>query len=125
MNMPFCHNYTHPTIALVLRELAKGARTGIELSKVLRLHATQARSACDWMHSHQLIRVVVWSLTSGKVRTRVWGLADGLPDAAKPIGRRTLRKRRATAAAMSFSPASVVIRITAPVTKIVSHSWIE
>lgn len=90
-NMPFCHNYTHPTIALILRELKVRPMTSLELAPRLRLSLTVTRTALDWMHKQKLIRIAAWVLTSTRIRTRAWALSEGKPDAVKPLNKRNAR----------------------------------
>lgn len=89
MTPPFCHNYTHPTIALILRELAVRPRTIIELGKILRIGEVQARDALNWMRGRHpaLVRILVWRKNKNNYE-RVWALKEGKPDAAKPTNKR-------------------------------------
>lgn len=93
MILPFCYKATHPTVALILRELYY-PRSGAELSERLKISRTHARDAIGWMHRQRLIRIQAWVLTSGRVLTRLWVLSDGhTPDAVKPFNKRKRRQQ--------------------------------
>lgn len=94
MHLPFCYQATHPTIALVLKELERRPQTAAELAKRLNLKPQHIRGACEWMHKRGLIKIALWVMTSVRVSTRVWGLPDGKPDAARRLNIRKLKEAR-------------------------------